>query len=104
MQNDTNGFWPDGQVAAVSLTFDDGLQSQLDLAVPILGESGVLGTFYVNPQDGYEEDLLPWQEVAAMGHEIGNHTVQVAGHLIYDRIAFRMNRTCIKRILTVPYP
>ena len=53
MNNDIDFSWPNRQLAAVSLTFDDGLQSQLDLAVPILEECAVRGTFYVNPEDGF---------------------------------------------------
>ena len=67
--------WPERRQAAVSLTFDDGLRSQLDLAVPILNQHGICATFYLNPREGFEVDLLPWREVASAGHEIGNHTV-----------------------------
>ncbi len=76
--------WPDGCQGAVSLTFDDGMQSQLDTAVPVLGENDLTGTFYLNPRaaDGsadpesaWRERLQPWLKVARSGHEIGNHTV-----------------------------
>jgi peptidoglycan-N-acetylglucosamine deacetylase len=68
--------WPDGCEGAVSLTFDDGMKSQLDLAVPMLQEAGLRGTFYVNPRgDDWRERLAPWREVALAGHEVGNHTV-----------------------------
>jgi peptidoglycan/xylan/chitin deacetylase (PgdA/CDA1 family) len=33
---------------AVSLTFDDGLPTQLVTAVPVLDSNGLHGTFYVN--------------------------------------------------------
>jgi peptidoglycan/xylan/chitin deacetylase (PgdA/CDA1 family) len=71
----TGGPWPGGCVAAVSLTFDDGMRSQLERAVPILEEHGLRGTFYLNPRgDDWEERLAPWRAVAARGHELGNHT------------------------------
>ena len=58
--------WPNGCQCAISLTFDDGMRSQLDVA----------GTFYVNPRgDAWQEALAPWQPVQAAGHEIGNHTM-----------------------------
>lgn len=41
--------WPSGFKCAVSLTFDDGLPSQLKVAVPLLDRYGVKATFYVNP-------------------------------------------------------
>jgi len=61
---------------AVSLTFDDGTQNQLDRAIPPLDERGLKGTFYIPPRgERWEERLAPWKEVAAAGHEIGNHTL-----------------------------
>jgi peptidoglycan-N-acetylglucosamine deacetylase len=77
-------FWPEPYQAAVTLTFDDGLPSQLERAVPILDQTGLHGTFYLNPRGKEEysgrggswmETLLPWQPVQARGHEMGNHTV-----------------------------
>jgi peptidoglycan-N-acetylglucosamine deacetylase len=69
--------WPVGFRGALSLTFDDGLPSQLQKAVPILSECDLRATFYVNPRG---EDplfgLAPWRELAAVGHEIGNHTIR----------------------------
>ncbi|MBO3755347.1 MAG: polysaccharide deacetylase family protein, partial [Candidatus Brockarchaeota archaeon] len=56
--------WPNGFKGAVSLTFDDGLPSQLDLGVPLLEEYGFKATFYVNPRDDYENVLKKWGEVA----------------------------------------
>ncbi|HZS89558.1 MAG TPA: polysaccharide deacetylase family protein [Chloroflexota bacterium] len=72
--------WPDGRRGAVSLTFDDGMQSQLHLAIPLLGEYGLAATFYLNPpRDGDEsawcERLAPWCAAAEQGHEIGNHSL-----------------------------
>lgn len=70
--------WPNGCRGAISLTYDDGLRSQLERAIPIMDKHGVQGTFYVNPRDGYERQLEPWYAVAETGHEIGNHTIQHA--------------------------
>jgi hypothetical protein len=42
--------WPEGCQAAISLTFDDGLRSQLEIAIPRLEERGLRGTFYLNPR------------------------------------------------------
>ena len=68
--------WPDGCRSAVSLTFDDGMQSQRMRAVPILNQYSLHATFYVNPRDNFEETLSAWQEAVAAGHELGNHTVR----------------------------
>jgi len=67
--------WPTGRQGALSLTFDDGTQSQLDLAIPMLDKYGLLATFYVNPREHYKEQLIPWRAAAQTGHEIGNHTI-----------------------------
>ncbi len=67
--------WPQGQRAALSLTFDDGMTSQLDTALPLLDQYGLVGTFYVNPRSDYETQLALWREAVAQGHELGNHTV-----------------------------
>ncbi|NHV99062.1 MAG: polysaccharide deacetylase family protein [Thaumarchaeota archaeon] len=67
--------WPSRFKGAVSLTFDDGLPSQLRLGVPLLERFGFKATFYINPGDGYENALKAWRDVADRGHEIGNHSV-----------------------------
>ena len=68
--------WLEGCEGAVSLTFDDGMASQLDRALPILAENDLHGTFYVNPRGTDWRGLLaPWKAVAGDGHEVGNHTV-----------------------------
>ncbi|MEZ4860866.1 MAG: polysaccharide deacetylase family protein [Caldilineaceae bacterium] len=67
--------WPNACQGAISLTFDDGVQSQLDLAIPMLDRHGLRATFYVNPRDNYRDQLVPWRAAALNGHEIGNHTI-----------------------------
>lgn len=68
-------FWAPHQ-GAVSLTFDDGTENQLQLAVPRLDAYGLKGTFYITARgDNWQERLAPWRDVAASGHEIGNHTI-----------------------------
>jgi peptidoglycan-N-acetylglucosamine deacetylase len=79
------GFWPNGCAGAVSLTFDDGMGSQLMEAFPALRDRGLRGTFYLNPR-GSEDDprrAMPWREllaawrpVAEAGNEIGNHSLR----------------------------
>ncbi|MBV1687732.1 polysaccharide deacetylase family protein [Novosphingobium sp. G106] len=57
----------------VSLTYDDGLDSQLDIAWPALDSRGLHGTFYVTLEN-IAERAADWQELAAKGHELANHT------------------------------
>ncbi len=69
--------YPGDCQGAVSLTFDDGLPSQLDRAVPLLEQYGLSATFYLAPRgNDWERRLAPWREVARAGHELGNHTTK----------------------------
>lgn len=83
-----SGPWPEGKLAAVSLTYDDGLDGQLKHAVPALDARGLLGTFFLSSFQGVPHVwALPdtttalnprhmaWQAVAQAGHELGGHTI-----------------------------
>ena len=78
--------WPDGKRAAVSLTFDDSRPSQLDRGLPILHRHDVKATFYV-VLPLVEPRVEEWKQVAAQGHEIGNHTVThpCSGNFAFSR-------------------
>jgi len=65
--------WPDGQRAAVSLTYDDGLDSQLDHVAPALDRFGFKATFFLTCEN-MEERVRGWEALAGRGHEIGDHT------------------------------
>lgn len=70
------GYWPEGRKAAVSLAYDDALDSQLDNAVPALARHGFKATFYVPPGQGtLDARLDEWRAVAQAGHELGNHSL-----------------------------
>lgn len=64
--------WPNGTKAAVVLTYDDALTSQLDHAVPALDAAGFKGTFFLTDLAG--KDTARWRALAHGGHELGNHT------------------------------
>jgi peptidoglycan/xylan/chitin deacetylase (PgdA/CDA1 family) len=66
--------WPGGAKAAVSLTYDDALDSQIANAVPALRAAGFRATFFLT-KDNVGPALGDWIQVARAGHEIGNHTV-----------------------------
>jgi peptidoglycan-N-acetylglucosamine deacetylase len=66
--------WPQGRTAAVVLTYDDALRSQLEVAVPQLDEAGFQGTFFLDG-DITPDDMLRWRRVGAAGHELGNHSL-----------------------------
>jgi peptidoglycan/xylan/chitin deacetylase (PgdA/CDA1 family) len=65
--------WPNGAKAAVVLTYDDALTSQLDNAIPVLDAAGLKGTFFLpGPKLA---DVPRWRAAAAEGHELANHTI-----------------------------
>ena len=41
--------WQGNKTAAVSLTFDDGSENQIRLAIPAMNRQDMQGTFFVNP-------------------------------------------------------
>ncbi|OGT55365.1 MAG: polysaccharide deacetylase [Gammaproteobacteria bacterium RIFCSPHIGHO2_12_FULL_63_22] len=68
--------WPDGKRAAVSLAYDDAINSQLDNAIPALDKHGLKGSFYLTlSSDTVAKRLPEWRAAAAKGHELGNHTL-----------------------------
>jgi len=68
--------WPKGAKAAVSLSYDDALDSQLDHAIPALNKYGLKGTFYLQLSSSTIRDRLPeWRAAAKKGHELANHTL-----------------------------
>ncbi|MEW7849556.1 polysaccharide deacetylase family protein [Massilia aurea] len=68
--------WPGGARAAVSLAYDDALDSQLDNALPTLDRHGVKGTFYLQlSSPPVAARLREWRAAAARGHELGNHSL-----------------------------
>jgi peptidoglycan/xylan/chitin deacetylase (PgdA/CDA1 family) len=66
--------WPDGRRAAVSLTYDDGLDSQLDNAVPQLDALGLKATFFVTGEN-MDARVNDWIALSRQGHEIADHTL-----------------------------
>jgi len=70
--------WPGGRRAAVVLTYDDALPSDLDIAIPALDAAGLKGTFFLIGNALVPEQIERWRAAAAEGHELGNHTVRHA--------------------------
>jgi peptidoglycan/xylan/chitin deacetylase (PgdA/CDA1 family) len=74
-QQDTVAFpWPEGKMAALSLSFDDARESQVLLGTNLLDQYGIKATFFVEAP-AVEKQLEGWKKAVASGHEIGNHTV-----------------------------
>ena len=68
--------WPEGKKAAVCLTYDDGLDCHLDVAMPALERHHLKATFYCTGNSAsLFERVEDWREAAGRGHELGNHTL-----------------------------
>jgi len=68
--------WPQDRSAAISLTFDDGINTDLDFAGPILKKHHLNGTFFVATAMGpWEKRKAEWKQLAQEGNELANHTV-----------------------------
>ena len=68
--------WPEGDKIAISLSYDDALNSQLDNALPALNQRGLKASFYVVPlSEGFRSRVQEWQNLASQGHELGNHSL-----------------------------
>jgi len=68
--------WPNGARAAVSLAYDDALDSQLDHALPVLDRHGLRASFYLqlsNP--AVARRMAAWRAASRRGHELGNHSL-----------------------------
>jgi len=73
---------PGGRRRIVSLCYDDALPCHFETVAPLLERHGLRGTFYPHLQSRFLDDVANWREVAAAGHELGNHTLF---HPCYDQ-------------------
>lgn len=75
-QNSKNFHWPGSYKAAVILSYDDGLDCHLDVAVPALDAHGFKGTFFcTGSSQSLQNRMDEWRAIAARGHELGNHSL-----------------------------
>jgi peptidoglycan/xylan/chitin deacetylase (PgdA/CDA1 family) len=59
---------------AISLSFDDGRASQVDIGTALLRKHGVKVTFFLQGNE-IEKRLDGWRQAVADGHDIGNHSM-----------------------------
>ena len=67
--------WPHAAHAAIVLTYDDAVPSDLAVAIPQLDRAGLKGTFFLMGKAMHVDDLPRWRAAAAAGHELANHTI-----------------------------
>ncbi|MDN3547461.1 polysaccharide deacetylase family protein [Mucilaginibacter aquaedulcis] len=66
--------WPQQKKAAIVLTYDDGLLSQLNVAVPQLKTAHFPATFFLTG-DVNKLTTPQWRALSKQGFELGNHTL-----------------------------
>lgn len=66
--------WPGHKKALIVLTYDDALDSQLNIAIPQLDSANLRGTFFLSGEIN-DEAIPKWREASAKGHELANHTL-----------------------------
>jgi sialate O-acetylesterase len=70
-----DGPWNHKQCAVV-LTYDDGIDADLDRVIPALDSVNLKGTFYlIGSANAVKNRMDEWKRVAANGHELGNHSL-----------------------------
>ena len=68
--------WPNASKLAISLSYDDALNSQLDIAIPALDKLNLKASFYVLPNSPVmSERMEEWKAASENGHELGNHSI-----------------------------
>lgn len=78
--------WPQGARMALSLSFDDGRESQLTQGLPVFARHRARVTFFVVPS-AVERRVDGWKRAVAAGHEIGNHSLthSCSGNFLFAR-------------------
>jgi hypothetical protein len=67
--------WYNNYDCAISLRFDDNLDSHVEFVIPLLNKYELKGTFMINPGRNYEKHKEFWEnKLPQMGHRWGNHT------------------------------
>ncbi|HTE01272.1 MAG TPA: polysaccharide deacetylase family protein [Mucilaginibacter sp.] len=66
--------WPGHKKAAIVLTYDDGLTSQLNVAVPQLDSAKLKATFFLTG-DINSQTIPKWRALSKRGFELANHTI-----------------------------
>lgn len=85
--------WYGDRTAAVSLRFDDNLESHLDKAIPIMNRYRIKGTFMVSPgRSSFKKRQDYWlKQVPAMGYDLGNHTMHHRGAENLDQAMYEIS-------------
>ncbi len=78
--------WPEGKKMAISLSFDDARDSNVENGLPLFDEYGIKATFFIVPAAA-DRNIKAWKEAVKNGHELGNHTIEhpCSGNFVWAR-------------------
>jgi peptidoglycan/xylan/chitin deacetylase (PgdA/CDA1 family) len=77
------GTWQGFKKAAISYTFDDGLPTDLSIAVPLFDEFGFKLTMFVPSATSRKNNWQGIRKASDNGHEVGSHSVH---HLDFGKL------------------
>ena len=66
--------WPNHKKAVIVLTYDDALETQLNIAVPQLDSAHLTATFFLTG-DIDAKTIHRWRALSKNGYELANHTI-----------------------------
>ncbi|HEY4325306.1 MAG TPA: polysaccharide deacetylase family protein [Mucilaginibacter sp.] len=66
--------WPNHKKAVIVLTYDDAINSQLNIAIPQLDSAHLTATFFLMATVN-RQTIPRWRAVSAKGYELANHTL-----------------------------
>lgn len=96
--------WYLNKQSAVSLRFDDAMDSHVKIAIPTLNEHDLKATFMINPgRKIYQKNQSFWEiEVPRMGHHLGNHTLHHEGAETIEEADYEIGE--VSRLIWSLYP
>ena len=95
--------WYNDLDCAISLRFDDNLDSQVEYVIPLLNKYGFKGTFMINPGRMNMKYQNFWEnQVPQMGHRLGNHTWHHKGAKNLEEAEFEIGE--VSKLIWKLYP
>jgi peptidoglycan-N-acetylglucosamine deacetylase len=95
--------WYNNYDCAVSLRFDDNLDSHVEFVIPSLNNCGFQATFMINPGRNYKKYQDVWEnKLPQMGHRWGNHTWHHTGANTPEEAAFEIGE--VSKLIWKLYP
>jgi hypothetical protein len=95
--------WYNNYDCAISLRFDDNLESHVEFVIPLLNKYDFKGTFMINPGRNYEKYKDFWEnKLPQMGHRWGNHTWHHKGAETPEEAEFEIGE--VSKLIWKLYP